>query len=297
MISKPLPTAEELISLDAELLEPWIAQVPEWFREDSVVEARYSLAHAVMQWRYRNFRIIMYRPFVIRMVLASRNDQSTHNASDADLRAYIQCLEDARITIESISKYWAKNEHNRLAAWYALYVRFPSHQLFRLLEISLIKGRCACRYFLFQAALIPCICLRSLPLSPKAPNWCEQVFLTLRTIRALAPVNASCSSCYNVIMDLCGRYLNSNSHDVPATSDVGNGNGIAFEHLHDMNTNPSRTRGCDENQQHQLYRPIYDSPQTQINQVFPMMWPNVNALEAVGEVLGNDAWLSFLEAP
>lgn len=50
-------------------------------------------------------------------------------------------------------------------------------------------------------------------------------------------------------------------------------------------------------QQQQLLGPIDESPQTQINQVFPMMWPNVNALEAAGEVLGNDAWLSFLDAP
>lgn len=57
---------------------------------------------------------------------------------------------------------------------------------------------------------------------------------------------------------------------------------------------PSR----DEHQhQQQLLGPIDESPQTQINQVFPMMWPNVNALEAAGEVLGNDAWLSFLDAP
>lgn len=120
VISKPFPTAEELVRLEAELLGPWIARLPEWFTEDSVVEARFSLAHAVMQWRYRNFRIIMYRPFVIRMALASRNDRAINGAPEADLKAYKQCLEDAGVTIESISKYWAIKAHNRLAAWYAL---------------------------------------------------------------------------------------------------------------------------------------------------------------------------------
>ena len=40
--------------------------------------------------------------------------------------------------------------------------------------------------------------------------------------------------------------------------------------------------------------PIDESPQTQINHVFPMMWPNATALEAAEEVMGDDAWLEFL---
>lgn len=88
-----------------------------------MVEPRYALAHAVMQWRYRNFRIIMYRPFVIRMALATgRNGRMINNAPAAEVHAYDQCLADADVTIKSISKYWMTNEHNRLAAWYALYV-------------------------------------------------------------------------------------------------------------------------------------------------------------------------------
>jgi hypothetical protein len=42
-------------------------------------------------------------------------------------------------------------------------------------------------------------------------------------------------------------------------------------------------------------RPIDESPQTQISQLFPMMWPNVTALEAAGEVIDEDAWLEFLK--
>ncbi|KAK7702796.1 hypothetical protein SLS64_009406 [Diaporthe eres] len=120
VISKPFATAEELRNLEDDLLSPWLAKLPEWFREDSVVEPRYALAHAVMQWRYRNFRIIMYRPFVIRMALATgRNGRMINNAPAAEVHAYNQCLADADVTIKSIGKYWMTNEHNRLAAWYA----------------------------------------------------------------------------------------------------------------------------------------------------------------------------------
>ena len=40
--------------------------------------------------------------------------------------------------------------------------------------------------------------------------------------------------------------------------------------------------------------PIDESPQTQINHVFPMMWPNATALEAAEEVMGGASWLEFL---
>lgn len=71
-----------------------------------------------MQWRYRNLRIIMYRPFVIRTALNARDGRDEDSA--ASMEAYDRCLEDARITINLISQYWSKYEHNRLAAWYAL---------------------------------------------------------------------------------------------------------------------------------------------------------------------------------
>ena len=148
-----------------------------------------------------------------------------------------------------------------------------------------------------------------MPLSPEAPSWCDQVSLTLRTIRALAPVNASCSSCQDVIVDLCGRYVSlgaaSAGADPPVNPETGGAprcNQSAFRDGHETDTRHTFSRPTvepprDGHQQQQLLGPIDESPQTQINQVFPMMWPNVNALEAAGEVLGNDAWLSFLDAP
>lgn len=148
-----------------------------------------------------------------------------------------------------------------------------------------------------------------MPLSPEAPSWCDQVSLTLRTIRDLAPVNTSCNSCRDVIVDLCGRYVNLD--DVGAAADpplnpetraasCRNQSRLVDGHEPEPR-NAFSTRTLEPsrytNQQQEALRPIDESPQTQINQVFPMMWPNVNALEAAGEVLGNDAWLSFLDAP
>lgn len=46
-----------------------------------------------------------------------------------------------------------------------------------------------------------------------------------------------------------------------------------------------------------LLNPTDDSPQTQISNVYPMMWPNVPDLEA-DVLMQDDTWLKFLnEAP
>ena len=118
VISKPFPTAEELLRLDDELFESWRASLPPYFNETSIVSPKYAFQYAQMRWRSRNLRIIMYRPFVIRRALNIREGVSED--TEANLEAYNRCLKEAKSTIELISDFWANNEHSKLTAWYAL---------------------------------------------------------------------------------------------------------------------------------------------------------------------------------
>lgn len=133
-------------------------------------------------------------------------------------------------------------------------------------------------------------------------HWVEQIETTLRTIEALGPSNSSAARCYQVIMDLCGQYLkgiksyssgepqtSAESHESePATMD-----GVdTFGQQDQANLNASLGQGASLTQP----GPIAESPQTQLGNVFPMMWPNVNALEVADEVMGDDAWLEFLRS-
>jgi transcriptional regulatory protein GAL4 len=118
VISKPFPTAKELLRLDDTLIGEWHMKLPVFFNEQAFIPPKYSFARAVNMWRYRNFRIIMYRPFVIRRALNARNGKA--NQSLESDQAYERCLEEAMCTIASIRNYWSSNEHNRLAGWYAL---------------------------------------------------------------------------------------------------------------------------------------------------------------------------------
>lgn len=119
VIGKPLPSAEELVELDKERIEPWLKSIPPCFAESATVPPKYTFAHVGLSWRYRNFRIIMYRPFVIRKAFRARDGRPDED-SPASLHAYNSCLADAKYTISSIANYWSNNEHTRMAAWYAL---------------------------------------------------------------------------------------------------------------------------------------------------------------------------------
>jgi transcriptional regulatory protein GAL4 len=129
------------------------------------------------------------------------------------------------------------------------------------------------RYFLFQAALIPCICLRNSPLAAQAADWRSQILTTLTTISSLAPVNSSSPRCHQVIFKLCGQFLR--------LDELSTGASVAITTAQDGTPAPTGMS------------PINESPQTQMNNVYSMMWPNVPALEA-DVVMQDDAWMEFL---
>lgn len=164
------------------------------------------------------------------------------------------------------------------------------------------------RYFIFQAALIPCICLRNLPLSDQAADWRQQINTTLQTIASLAPVNVSAARCYGVITELCGRYLDHVPPPFPQASPNMNNNAqnnmpsMPNHMMNSHNSNGSAHNHMQHGQHHQgpyqqhmdeMIIAVDESPQTQMNSVYPMMWPNVPAFEAADQFM-DDAWMDFL---
>tara|TARA_R110002003_G_scaffold68_27_gene6269 strand:- start:3030 stop:5210 length:2181 start_codon:yes stop_codon:yes gene_type:complete len=229
VISMPFPSASELVRLDDTLIGNWESSVPEWYRQDASMPSQFATSHAIMWWRLRNFRIIMYRPYVIRRVLQARSQDGVEVVPAAVQEAYHRCLREAEGSILAISDFWSSSPSTRMSAWYAL-------------------------YFLFQASLIPCVCLRNEPTASTSDNWRTQISRTLLTMQLLSSVNPSAQECYNVLQRLCGPFLQSQAipqgHDVVATPDTGI-----------------------------IGHPTEESPQTQINNVYSMMWPNANDAE------------------
>jgi len=108
---------------------------------------------------------------------------------------------------------------------------------------------------------VPIFCLRNEPLSENAHSWRHDIGLALDVIEGMFSINSSSLKCYDTIHNLCGEYLTSN----PSTSNF---------------QMPS----------------THESPQTQISNVYSMMWPSVPAVEA-DVVMQDEAWLRFLNEP
>lgn len=120
VISVPFPSSREVLSLDEQNIVPWLESLPLWYKESADIPSLYSFSHAVMMWRYHNLRLIMYRPFVIRKLLKTRQGQSSGSVNNDDNEAYSRCLNEAAISIKMINKFWSTQPHTKLAAWYAL---------------------------------------------------------------------------------------------------------------------------------------------------------------------------------
>lgn len=235
VISLPFPSAQELLQLDDERVSTWRSI---WELEASQVDLRFLLSRNIMEWRYRNLRIIMFRPFVIRKVLQARVDQSGDYGLDPALESAVaRCRDEARRSIFSIDAYWTSGRRNCMASWYAL-------------------------YFLFQASMIPSVCLRNEPASVLANEWREQLSTSLRIMQSMFSINPASRECYEVVQRLCSDYLHGNSN-LPTSSP---------------------TFGLE---------PCEESPNTQIESLYAMMWPGANTNE-VDMLIENDSWNNFI---
>jgi transcriptional regulatory protein GAL4 len=119
LIGRPFPTAAELIALDDENIGTWLAQMPSYYSVFPPDGSKYALGLGITKWRYRNLRIVMYRPFLIRWALGSAPYTERGSSSTENL-AVFKCLDAAKETIMSIEEYWTTRSHQRLDAWYVL---------------------------------------------------------------------------------------------------------------------------------------------------------------------------------
>ena len=119
LITSPFPSAVELVTLDDECIGAWLAQVPYYYDAFPPPESEYALGLGISKWRYRNLRIVMYRPFLVRWALSS-SSPGQQSFSSAENLTVFRCLDAAKESIVSIEEYWFSRSHSRLSAWYVL---------------------------------------------------------------------------------------------------------------------------------------------------------------------------------
>lgn len=211
IISSPFPSAAELIEMDDQLIGNWLAELPPFFSQNAPQEPKFRLCHSILQWRYRNFRILMFRPFLVSRLII----RPTEGIQDSDPYVEVavrRCLDAARESVELIGAFWLQVQKNMMVCWYGL-------------------------YFLFQAILIPVICLRNDPQSHLVMDWRNQIFNAMHVLESVGELNPTAFRCLGVIRSLCGTYLDPNI----------DGWG----------------------------RPTEESPQTQLASLYPLMWPTL----------------------
>lgn len=121
LISNSPPSTEELLAMDSSVVENWLSQVPHYFHDISgpTLEDRFALPHGINCWRYRNLRIIMFRPLLVKWALQDGVDEVlTWHEQEATNR----CLRAARESISSIQSFWKMRPQTRLTAFYTLSV-------------------------------------------------------------------------------------------------------------------------------------------------------------------------------
>lgn len=216
MISNSFPTAKEMTQLDDASIGPWLTSLPHYFQPHAVQPPKYAFSHAALQWRYRNLRILAYRPFLVRRAMSgSEWGQCQDRSEDLDSIdiAFQRCLDASRESIELISSFWFNNSHTMMSSWYGL-------------------------YFLFQAVLIPIVCLRNNPQSDLAGTWRDQIQESIRILESMIRLNPTASRCLRVVTSLTRPYI-SNEEEI---------NG-----------------------------PTQESWQDQLTSLYPMMWPELGS--------------------
>jgi hypothetical protein len=119
LITSPFPSATELITLDDVCIGSWLAQVPYYYRTVPPPDSEYALGMGISEWRYRNLRIVMYRPFLVRWASSSAQNAQQNLTSSENL-AVFRCLDAAKESVMHIQGYWTSRSHSRLAAFYIL---------------------------------------------------------------------------------------------------------------------------------------------------------------------------------
>ncbi|KAL6817659.1 fungal-specific transcription factor domain-containing protein [Trichoderma camerunense] len=216
MISNTFPTAKEMTTLDDISICPWLASLPHYFQPHAIQPPKYAFCHATLQWRYRNLRILAYRPFLVRRAMSgSEWGQDQDNLDDPESidLAFQRCLDASRESVELISSFWFNNSQTMMASWYGL-------------------------YFLFQAVLIPIVCLRNNPQSDMAGAWRNQIRESIRVLESMMRLNPTASRCLRVVTSLTEPYISN---------------------------------------EEEINEPTQESWQDQLTGLYPMMWPELGS--------------------
>ncbi|KAA8917454.1 hypothetical protein TRICI_000403 [Trichomonascus ciferrii] len=240
LISDPQPSAKELLAWDEYYMGKWLEMIPSYYKETADVPEPFAFSHSVLIWRYKNLRILMYRPFVLKKIFSLRDDvQVTVEMDEFSEAAFHKCLEECHNTILSIENHWNyEKNHFRMSAWYSL-------------------------YFLIPAAMMPLLCLRNTRVNGEDGEWTQwqsDVLKSISIVESLCEHHSLGTDYLRILKQLSNNYTGMKDDDNLTTknsNDTINGmdlNNQDFDSFH--------------------FSPTEDSPLTQVMLLNSLLWPH-----------------------
>lgn len=239
LISDPQPSAKDLLNWDNYYLDKWEDIIPSYYKEAAEVPASFKFSHSVLMWRYKNLRILMYRPFVLKKIFSLRDDvQIAVDIDEHSEAACRKCLEECHKTILNVEKFWnSEPNHCRMSAWY-------------------------CLYFLIPAAMMPLLCLRNTRVNGEDEQWTQWQSDVLKSI---AIVDGLCEH-HSLGADYL-RILKQLSNNYTGTKD---GNQLTTD-----DNDPLNEIGLNNQDFGSIHvSPTEDSPLTQVMLLNSLLWPH-----------------------
>ncbi|GAC95832.1 C6 transcription factor [Pseudozyma hubeiensis SY62] len=187
------PSIEEVRAFDLRT-EEFVDSLPEYMDESYAGPrpASFSVASARLRWRCNNFRMVMFRPFLLSNAVAAAAARSRGEPRPALRPAVKQaialCRRMASSNIESISSFWDSHPHNQAMAWHAI-------------------------YFLTQSALVPLVSLLDEPSGEEAREWVSMLQTCVRLLIDMGRITPIGAKCKDAIEKLAGDLLARDAED------------------------------------------------------------------------------------
>ncbi|KAK9364647.1 fungal-specific transcription factor domain-containing protein [Lipomyces kononenkoae] len=226
LISKPALTAEQTLAFTARI-DTFVNDLPYQFKESTPIDPTFDwfvFCRYRLFWRYRNLRILAYRPVVLQRALTISNatEKSTlsalttepvsphttvapeatiksesHQGDDMD-----SCLTD-NPSISTFEETAAERECRERCILNAHETILSVEDYIANRPLSTLAVWYAL-YFLFQAGLIPLLCFCAEPDSPRAPEWLEDIERTKAALAAVSSRNGLADKFLGLITGLIG---------------------------------------------------------------------------------------------
>ena len=119
------PTSVEEALAFNKALENWAVQLPSYFQlgqNQSSSGQWYLFARSRLWWRYWNFKIILFRPVLLRCAVEKLDPRSSYRPTPEEEECRQICLHSAHLTVESVKGFVDQYPMTRLAGWYCLHV-------------------------------------------------------------------------------------------------------------------------------------------------------------------------------